>query len=185
MLAVTAAPHGFVAVGVAGAGPAAWTSAGGQAWTEVRLPLPAGTASAVLNQVASRGRLVVAAGTATTTSGQQLPFTARSSDGGATWTASTLPGPAGPAHLTALTAAGNEFLATGTSGATPGHQDVVVWTSATGSAWTAAMPGGRGLTGPGIQAITALTTSGDTVTGVGFSASQSGEQPVFWQSPIR
>jgi len=26
---------------------------------------------------------------------------------------------------------------------------------------------------------------GDTVTGVGFSASAASEQPVFWQSPIR
>ena len=191
MLAVTAGPQGFVAVGSAGAGAAAWTSASGQAWTELNLPLPAGATRTVLNHVASRGRLVVAVGTALTAAGQQVPFAARSSDGGATWTESTLPVSTLPvstlpvAAVTALTAAGNEFIATGTFGATPGHQDVVVWTSASGSAWKAATPGGPGLTGPGIQAITALTTSGDTVTGVGFSASPNGEQPVFWQSPIR
>jgi hypothetical protein len=185
MLAVTAGPQGFVAVGSAGAGASAWTSADGQAWTEVNLPLPVGTARTVLNHVASRGRLVVAVGTALTAAGQQVPLVARSSDGGATWTESTLPAPAGHASVTALTAAGNEFVATGTFGATPGHQDVVVWTSASGSAWKTATPGGQGLTGPGIQAITALTMVGDTVTGVGFSASAASEQPVFWQSPIR
>ncbi len=185
MLAVTAGPHGFVAVGSAGAGASAWTSADGQAWTEVNLPLPAGTTRTVLNHVASRGQLVVAVGTALTAAGQQVPFAARSSDGGATWTESDLPVPGGHATVTALTAAGNEFVATGTFGATPGHQDVVVWTSASGSAWKAATPGGQGLTGPGIQAITALTTSGDAVTGVGFSASAAGEEPVFWQWPIR
>ena len=144
-----------------------------------------GATRTVLNHVASRGQLVVAAGTATTSAGQQVPFAVRSDDGGVTWTESTLPVPGGQASVTALTAAGNEFVATGTFGATPGHQDVVVWTSASGSAWTSATPGGRGLTGPGIQAITALTSSADTVTGVGFSASPVGEEPVFWQSPIR
>ncbi|MGH3149730.1 MAG: hypothetical protein ACRDOB_03230, partial [Streptosporangiaceae bacterium] len=185
MLAVTALPQGFVAVGTAGAGASAWTSADGRDWTEVNLPLPVGSIRTVLNHVASRGRLVVAAGTATTSAGQQVPFAARSDDGGATWTESTLPVPGGQASVTALTAAGNEFVATGTFGATPGHQDVVVWTSASGSAWTSATPGGRGLTGPGIQAITALTSSAATVTGVGFSASPATEEPVFWQSPIR
>ena len=43
----------------------------------------------------------------------------------------------------------------------------------------------QGLTGPGIQAITSLTATGSTLTGVGFSASPTAEQPVFWQAPIR
>ena len=45
--------------------------------------------------------------------------------------------------------------------------------------------GWAGLTGPGIQAITSLTVSGSTLAGVGFTASPAGEEPVFWQSPIR
>jgi len=106
-------------------------------------------------------------------------------DGGVTWTESALPVPSGRAFVTALTAAGRGFVATGTFGGTPGHQDVVVWTSADGSAWQAVTPAGRGLTGPGIQAITALTASGSTLTGIGFTASPAGEEPVFWQSPIR
>ena len=47
------------------------------------------------------------------------------------------------------------------------------------------MPSGQGLTGPGIQAMTALTAAGSTLTGVGYIALPASEQPVFWQSPIR
>jgi hypothetical protein len=135
--------------------------------------------------VASNGRTVVAVGTALTTAGQQLPFAASSADGGRTWTESALPVPAGRAFVTALTAAGSQYLATGTFGSTPGHQDVVVWTSAGGSDWQAATPTGQGLTGTGIQAITGLDVFDRTVTGVGFTATPGGEQPVFWQSPVR
>jgi hypothetical protein len=185
MLAVTADPHGFVAVGSAGPQASAWTSPDGQAWTPVRLSLPVGAARAVLQHVASNGRTVVAVGTALTPAGQQLPFAASSSDGGAAWTESALPVPSGGASVTALAAVGGGFTATGTFGGAPGHQDVVVWTSAGGSAWKAVTPAGQGLTGPGIQAITGLTVSGSTLTGVGFTASPTGEEPVFWQSPVR
>jgi hypothetical protein len=60
-----------------------------------------------------------------------------------------------------------------------------VWTSASGSAWKAVTPTGQGLTGSGIQAITGLTVSGPTLSGVGFTAAPGGEQPVLWQSPVR
>jgi hypothetical protein len=185
MLAVTATGPGFVAVGSAGFQAAAWTSSGGRIWRQLTLPLPVGATRAVLQQVASHGRVVAAVGTALITTGLQVPFAASSSDGGLTWSESALPVPSGHAFVTALAAAGQGFVAAGTFGATPGHQDVVVWTSANGSAWTAVTPAGQGLTGPGIQAITALTASGSTLTGVGFTASPAGEQPVFWQSPIR
>ena len=185
MMAVTAAPHGFVAVGAAGDQPAAWTSLDGRNWNQRSLPLPVGATRAMLQQVASHGRVVAVVGTALITTGLQVPFAARSSNGGVTWTESPLPVPSGRAFVTALAAAGRGFVAAGTFGSTPGHQDVVVWTSADGSAWTAVTPAGQGLTGPGIQAITALTASGSTLTGVGFTASPAGEQPVFWQSPIR
>jgi hypothetical protein len=185
MMAVTAASHGFVAVGAAGNQPAAWISPDGRNWNQRSLPLPVGATMATLQQVASHGRVVAAVGTALITTGLQVPFAARSSDGGVAWTESALPVPSGRGFVTALAAAGRGFVATGTFGSTPGHQDVVVWTSADGSAWTAVAPAGQGLTGPGIQAITALTASGSTLTGVGFTASPAGEQPVFWQSPIR
>jgi hypothetical protein len=185
MLAVTAGPSGFVAAGSHGNQAAAWTSPDGTTWTREDLPVPAGYARTVLQHVASNGRTVVAAGAALTRDGRTLPFAAVSSDGGATWAQSTLPVPSGQAAVTALAATGKGFTATGTFGGTQGHQDVVVWTSATGSGWRAATPGGEGLAGPGVQAITALTVAGSTLTGVGFTASPTAEQPTFWQSPIR
>jgi hypothetical protein len=191
MRAVTAGPRGFVAVGAVGNAPAAWTSPNGQAWTQQNVPLPVGATRAVLQHVASNGRTVVAVGTALTTTGQQLPFAATSADGGTTWTESALPVPQGRAFVTALASTGastgtsSQFLATGTFGSTPGHQDVVVWTSASGPAWKAVTPSGQGLTGTGIQAITGLDVSDQTLTGVGFTATPGGEQPVFWQSPLR
>jgi hypothetical protein len=188
MLAVTsvaAGPAAFVAVGFSGDAPAAWTSPDGRNWSQVNLPVPAGATRAVLQRVASNGRIVAAVGTMLTDAGLHVPFVARSSDGGASWTESALPVPSDMASVSALASAGGGFTATGTFGSTQGHQDVVVWTSANGSAWRAATPGGQGLTGPGIQAITALTASGSTLAGIGFTASPSGGQPVYWQAPIR
>ncbi|MGD0607033.1 MAG: hypothetical protein ABSA53_26030, partial [Streptosporangiaceae bacterium] len=185
MEAVTASGTGFVAVGSAGNQVSAWTSPDGRTWREDNLPMPIGAPRAVLQHVASSGRTVVAVGTAVTTTGQRLPVAASSANGGLTWTESALPVPAGQASVTALTAAGRSFVATGTFGRTPGHQDVVVWTSANGSAWTAVTPAGQGLTGPGIQAITALSASGSMMIGVGFTATPASEEPVFWQSPVR
>ena len=188
MLAVAAGPDGFVAVGSDGNAATAWTSPDGRAWTQQNVPLPYGATRAVLQHVASNGRTVVAVGTALTTAGQ-LPFAASSADGGRTWTEAALPVPAGRAFVTALTGTGTGtgggFLATGTFGSTSGHLDVVVWTSASGSAWQVITPAGQGLTGSGIQAITGLTVSGRTLSGVGFTATPGGEQPVLWQSPVR
>jgi hypothetical protein len=185
MLDVTAAQGGFVAVGAHGRQPSAWTSADGRSWRQVDLPVPAGASQAGLEHVASIGRTVAAVGTMVTATGQTVPFAARSANDGVTWTESVLPDPAGLTTVTALTAAGRTFTATGSYGSTPGHQNVVVWTSPDGAAWQAAEPAGQGLTGPGIQAITSLTASGNTLTGVGFSASPNTEQPVFWQAPVR
>jgi hypothetical protein len=186
MTAVAAGGSGFVAVGSHGNRPSAWTSADGRTWRQADLPRPPGTTRAVLEHVANAGRVVVAVGTATTTAGQSVPFAARSADGGASWTEPVLPAPADMmTSVTALAATGGGFTATGTYGSTPGHQNVVVWTSADGSSWRAAEPAGQGLTGPGIQAITGLAVAGSTLAGVGFTASPAGEQPVFWQAPVR
>ena len=186
MNAVTASGSGFVAVGSHGDQPSAWTSAdGGRTWRLADLPMPVGSTRAVLEHVASVGRLVVAVGTAVTTAGRAVPFAASSANGGASWAESALPVPAGLTSVTALVAAGGTFTATGSYGSTPGHQNVVVWTSRNGSSWQAAEPAGKGLTGPGIQAITGLAAAGSTLTGVGFTASPAGEQPVFWQAPVR
>ena len=185
MLGVTAAAAGFVAVGLQGNSPAVWVSPDGKTWTVLALPLPAGAARAVLLRVAAVGGTLVAVGMQQTQSGALAPFAARSVNGGMTWSEVSMPVPSGSAQVTALAAAGQAFTATGSYGSTPGHRDVVVWTSADGATWTATTPAGAGLTGPGIQAITGLTVAGSTLTGVGFTASAASEEPVFWQSPIR
>jgi hypothetical protein len=184
MLAVTDGGGGFTAVGAAGTHPAAWTSDNGQSWRAVTLALPSSTTRAQLSQVTAHGRTVVAVGTATTTAGQSTPFAAMSKDGGATWAESPLPSPGGAAAVNAVATTGSGFTAIGTFGAA-GTQNVVIWTSADGQAWTANTPSVTGLTGPGVQEITALTVSGSTLTGVGFNASAASETPTIWRSPIR
>jgi hypothetical protein len=217
MSAVTATSRGFAAVGAVGARPAAWLSPVGQTWRLVTVPLPAGAASAALDYVAADGSTVAAVGTEVTAAGQRDPFDALSTDGGATWTSALLPLPvegtaasaagatsagatsagATAAAATALTAAGGGFTATGTYGM-PGETDVVVWTlpagAAAGAQWTAVAPQGIGLAGPGVQAITALTATGDTLTGIGYTTktatktaapTATATEPTIWQSPVR
>jgi hypothetical protein len=199
MNAVSATSRGFVAVGAVGARPAAWVSGTGRTWTLVTPALPADAASAAFDYVAANGGMVAAVGTEVTTAGQRRPFAAVSMDAGATWTQAQLPLPLGvssqtAASATALTAAGGGFTATGTYGP-PGETDVVVWTlpagAAEGAAWTGVAPQGTGLAGPGMQAITALTATGATLTGVGFTATSASTpesmltEPTIWQSPVR
>jgi hypothetical protein len=183
MLAVAATASGFIAVGSDGQRPAVWTTPDGRAWRLADLPLPARATAAALQHIASAGRTVVATGVAQTATGA-VPYAARSDDGGRTWTEVFLPVPAGTAQVSAMAAAGSGFTVTGTFGATAGDRDVVVWTSRDGVTWKAATPAGPGLSAPGIQAITGLTVSGRTLTGVGFTATPSGEQPTLWQFPV-
>jgi len=198
MNAVTATSRGFVAVGAVGQRPAAWVSGTGRTWTLVTPALPPDAASAAFDYVAANGAMVAAVGTEVTATGQRRPFAAVSTDAGASWTQAQLPLPPGAssagASATALTAAGGGFTATGTYGPS-GETDVVVWTlpagAAEGAAWTEAAPPGTGLAGPGMQAITALTATGATVTGVGFTATSVATsasmltEPTIWQSPVR
>jgi hypothetical protein len=183
MVAVAATADGFVAVGSRGERPAVWTTPDGRNWQLADLPLPAGAMAAELQHVAAAGRTVVATGVAQTAAGA-VPYAARSADGGRTWSEARLPVPAGTAQVSAVAAAGGDFTVTGTFGATAGDRDVVVWTSRDGLTWKAATPTGPGLATPGIQAITGLTVSGRSLTGVGFTATPSGEQPTLWQFPI-
>ncbi|MGD0241991.1 MAG: sialidase family protein [Streptosporangiaceae bacterium] len=183
MLAVTATAGGFMAVGSHGPLPAAWTTPDGRAWSLTDLPLPAGATAAALQHVAAAGRTVVATGVARIAGGQ-LPFSARSADGGRTWTETELPVPAGTAEVSAVAATAGGFTVTGTFGASAGERDVVVWTSWDGTTWKAATPAGPGLATPGVQAITGLAATGHGLTGVGFTATPAGEQPTLWQPPI-
>jgi hypothetical protein len=187
-MAVTAMARGFVAAGSSGARPAAWVSPNGMVWRQVTLALPASATRAVLQYVAANGTTVVAAGTALAASGARFPFAAISTDSGATWEQSPLPAPspAGTLAISGLTAAGSGFTAIGTFGL-PGNQDVVIWNHGPGNggAWMAVAPAGNGLSGPGIEEITALASTGSTLTGAGFTATPTGTVPTLWQSPLR
>jgi hypothetical protein len=186
MLAVTAARPGFVAVGSAGNAPAAWTSRTGSAWQLTRLPLPAGAVSAVLTQVAAVGGRVVAAGDAVRAAvaghvAGPVPFAAVSGDEGRTWREVVLHAPAGPSTITALTAAGSGFAATGLSGV-PGHQGMLTWWSLDGLSWQGGQPVAGPLRGGGVQQITALSARDGTLTGAGYAVTQSGEHPLSWHA---
>jgi len=205
MNAVAPTSQGFAAVGAVGGTPAAWLSGTGRTWTLVAVPLPGGAASAALDYVAANGAEVAAVGTEVTATGLHRPFAAVSADAGATWTLDQLPVPvsggfgaalpadgaetaATEASVTALTAADGGFTAAGTYD-TPGEADVLVWTlpsgAGTAAAWTEVAPQGTGLAGPGMHAITALTATGATLTGVGFTTSATATKPTIWQSPVR
>jgi hypothetical protein len=167
----------------------AWLSANGRSWSAVTVPLPGGAASAQLNYIAADGNKVAAVGTETAAGGRQVPFAAVSANGGSTWRQTALPLPKGGfGTVTALTAAGGGFTATGTEGQ-PGSADVVVWLLMPGaspsSTWEVATPAGTGLAGPGTQAITGLADGGDTLTGVGFAGTATSEEPTIWQTPVR
>jgi hypothetical protein len=188
LTAVTAMTGGFAAVGSSGNRPAVWVSPNGMVWRQVTLALPDQATRAVLQYVSANGGTIVAAGTALAASGAPVPFAAISANGGSSWDESDLPAPngAGALAITALTGAGGGFTATGTFGA-PGNQDVVIWTHGPGDggAWMAVAPAGNGLSGPGVQEITALTSTGSTLTGAGFTATPAASVPTLWQSPIR
>ena len=182
LLAVAAGTRGFTGVGAVGAHPAVWLSRDGQGWQSRSLALPAGARSAVLQRVAVRGTRITALGMQARPSGP-VPFAAVSVNGGRTWRETPLPVRGRPAAVTALVAGGGGFLATGTLGG-GGDQDVVVWWSQDGLTWHAVQLAGRWLRGPGAHQITGLSMSGNMLTGVGYTATGSGQHPVLWQARI-
>jgi hypothetical protein len=156
--AVAATAAGFVAVGSHGNSHAIWTSADGRNWTVSDVPEPAGASTATLRVVAVNGTRVAAAGYAVTKAGD-VPVVVVSADGGQHWSQLVLPAPGGVGTVTALTAAGNGFVAAGQAGPAGGAQQTVTWSSRDGLSWsaaTAAPAGGQ---------ITALSAVGGAVTG--------------------
>ena len=172
VLAIGADAHEFMAVGSDGGHPAVWTTTDGQDWTTNKLGLPPGASAAALTQVAINGDHVVALGQATK-AGRSVPFAELSSDGGASWQEKPF-GSAGPGvSVTALTVSSGGFTAASQSGA-PGQQSAQIWTSATGSAWASAQV--SGLSGGGAHQISALVSSGSTVSGIGTIATEQSQQ---------
>jgi hypothetical protein len=198
MRGVVAGPSGFVAVGglsdpavkdAPQGRPAVWTSADGRKWTLKQLPQPAGSLEGWFDLVAVKGALLVATGTATTSSGRTA-FAFASSDGGASWQEVRLPKAGDGADssdrnsfATALTATSKGFVVAGAAGR-PGRADVVLWTSADGHSWTAQTPQGTGLSGRGDQWLTGLTVLGPDLLAVGITADDHGEQPTLWRRPL-
>jgi hypothetical protein len=183
VLAVAAGPAGFAAVGGVGPHPAVWLYRNGQGWQSRPLPVPAGAESAVLQRVSIQGRRIAALGVQARPSGP-VPFAAVSLDEGRTWREAALPAPGRPAAVTALITVDGGFLGTGTLGAGEA-QDVIVWWSPNGLTWHAVRLAGRGLSGPGVQQITGLSVSGGMLTGVGSTATGTGQRPVLWQTRVR
>ena len=175
ILAVAAGPNGFIAVGSHGSDPAVWSSPNGSGWNVQSVPMPAGASSAVLGQIAVNGTRMVATGDAVTSSGT-VPFAEASADGGGHWQEVSLSAPGGHATVTALTASGAGFTAAGQYGP-PANHAAVVWMSGSGTVWLAT-PVGRG-----VQEITGLTSEDNTVTGVGYAGTGSGEHPIVWTAP--
>ena len=90
---------------------------------------------------------------------------------------------AGPdTAVTALTASSGGFTAAGQFGAT-GQAGAAIWTSASGTNWTAAPI--SGLTGGGNHTVTTLAPSGSAVTGIDAILTQQGQQYVTVALPAR
>jgi hypothetical protein len=184
VLAVAADAHGFVSVGSHDGQPAVWTTTDGTTWTTIVLPLPAGTSSAVLQQIAISGNRVAALGQATTRAGT-VPIAELSVNGGSSWQQVPFSSPGPDTTFTALTASSSGFTAAGQFGE-PGQQQVAAWTSATGTSWTSAPIGG--LTGSqtgGNYQISALAPSGTEVTGIGSLATQASQEVFIVTLPAR
>ena len=175
-----------------GIDPAVWTSADGRHWTTHVLKIPGTGARAQLSQVAVSGRTVVAFGQETWPVGRSAALAEVSHDGGRTWTPVPFAASGVPAHgtaastatVTAVTAMSGGFTAVGSYGPAR-DRDVQVWTSANGNGWLTQTPHGTGLSGPGLQQISGLAAAGTALTGVGFTATATGEQPTLWPVPAR
>jgi hypothetical protein len=156
--AVTATANGWVAVGAHGNSATIWASADGRHWKPSDMQVPNGASAASLRMVAVNGTRVVAAGNAVTRAGN-LPIFVVSADNGGHWQQIVFSASDGLGTVTALTAAGNGFVAAGQV-ESDGAQRTVAWGSPDGSSWSAATP-----LGSGTGEVTALTASGGAATG--------------------
>jgi hypothetical protein len=174
VLAVAADARGYISAGSHDGQPAVWTSSNGRTWTTTVLPLPAGT-TGVLEQVAAHGHRIIALGVQAA-AGVSTPLAELSADGGATWRQVPFSAPGPDPAITALTADVGGFTAAVQTGE-PGQQDVMIWMSPDGASW--AQSHLSGLAGGGTHQLTALASSGTTVTGIGSIATQQRQVPII------
>jgi hypothetical protein len=66
-----------------------------------------------------------------------------------------------------------------------GNEAAISWWSTDGLSWKRGAPLARGLGGPGVTQITALSARDGVLTGAGYAVSPSGEQPVSWRARYR
>jgi hypothetical protein len=192
IMAVAADAHGFVSVGSHDGTPAAWVTTDGRSWTTVLLPLPAGSRSAMLQQIAISGNRVVALGQETTTAGV-VPFAELSLDGGINWSQVPFSSPGPDTTFTALTARPGDFTAVGQFGQfgqagqrQTGQQEIAVWTSADGATWAPAQVSGvTGAQTGGSYQITAVAPSGSALTGIGSITTQQSQEVFTVALPAR
>lgn len=160
--------NGFVAAGYQtvkgkGAVPAVWTSPDGRKWQLV--PNVPGTGA--LNRIAVHNGVIVAGGdTASLVSVDQ----------GKTWQQVSLPP---GAAVTAATGTSRGFVLLATLGT-----DVVVLTSPDGRTWKTTKPHGNGLDGTGIQRMNGVTTVGQDLLAVGYTADYRRDGTTLWRTPI-
>jgi hypothetical protein len=175
VLAVAAGPDGFISAGSYEGQPAVWVTGNGRAWTTIDLPLRSG-ASGVLQQVAVDGEHMTALGTQTYAH-VTTPLAEVSLNGGRTWRQVPLGARSPDVAVTALTASADGFTAAIQTG-TSGQEQVTVWTSADGTAWTASPV-------TATDQLTALAPAGSGVTGIGSAAISQDQQPVVLALPSR
>ncbi len=175
VLAVAAQPRGFLSAGSHNGQPAVWTTVNGTTWTTTLLPTPPGDTGGVLTQVAINGSRVVAIGEQTA-GNITTPLVELSTDGGKSWAQVMLASPGPNTVITALTASGDGFTAAGQYGQ-PGRQDAALWTSASGVTWQVSDVIGPGAGGQ--NEISALASSGATVTGIGSIQTQQSQESII------
>ncbi|WP_432926071.1 hypothetical protein ACQPZZ_34685 [Microbispora sp. CA-135349] len=185
---VTATPHGFMAVGGSGTADretgVAWVSSDGLNWNARGRILPPDATSAGLRHVAVTEAGVVVVGTAMTEDGPR-PFSALSTDDGASWEYGTLPADAAASVLD-VTATGRGLVAVGShrSSAEDGEGDSAAWVSENGVDWSRQALTQDGLGGQGSQWLGAVAVSGDRVVAVGRSAGSADDHLTIWRSTV-
>ncbi|GLX08494.1 hypothetical protein [Microbispora sp. NBRC 16548] len=189
---VTATPDGFMAVGGSGTADretgVVWVSTDGLNWNARGRVLPPDTTSAGLRHVVATEAGVVVAGTAMTEDGPR-PFSALSTDDGASWEYGTLPADAAASVLD-LTATGRGLVAVGShrSPAEGGDADSAAWVSEDGVDWSRQTLTQDGLGGQGAQWLGAVAVSGDRVVAIGrsagYAAGYADDHLTIWRSTV-